>query len=539
MSRLRFACAAVALVACGDNTRVGGMTPGPDAGPPAITVQVADGTLLGKDLGDGTHAFLGVPYAAPPVGANRWRLPQPVVPWTGVLDARMKGSQCPQSLGFSGPSSVEDCLYLNVWVPPNASAHTPVFLWIHGGAFVFGSGGDAYYDGHVLAKTQNVIVVTINYRLGALGFMALAALDHEDAAYPSSGNYGIEDQFAAIQWVHTNIAAFGGDPTHVLLAGESAGGYSTCIHYASARTAGMFQTVISESGVCSAFANPHTDAVAVGAALATQLGCAQSTDADLLACLRAVDSQTILNMTTTPIESQTPGGPLFDPTSPLFWPNDDGVAYTGTLQQALAAPPSPRPLLLGTNHDEGTLFVSSIFAKPVTDEPELEAALAVRFSENNVAAIVARYPIASYASANDALAAATTDALFVCPARRTARAVVAAGAPVFRYEFQKALENPLLPSAGVTHSAEIPFVFGNDDYLLGMVGSSGAPLAAAMQDYWQRFGETSDPNGGPEPAWPPYAGSSDPYVVLDVPIGTGSALESDACDFWDGLSISL
>ena len=505
-----------------------------------LHVQTAEGTLQGKNLGDGVRAFLGVPYAAPPTGANRWRPPQPVAPWSDIRDARMIGSQCPQSLGFSGPGGDEDCLFLNVWTPPSPPPQgAPVFVWIHGGAFVFGAGGDPFYDGDALAAKLGVVVVTLNYRLGALGFLAHQALDHEDPAYASSGNYGIEDQYAALQWVHRNIAAFSGDPAHVVLAGESAGGYSVCMHYAAARTADLFQTAISESGVCGAMLTPHELANASGGRIATQLGCTGMADADTLTCLRGKSTDELLATVTVPISSQVPGGPLYDPTTPLMWPNDDGLAYTGALADALAAPPAPRPLLLGTNHDEGTLFVSSIFAKPISTEPEYEAALAVRYGTANVAAIVQKYPVASFASANAALAAVTGDGLFVCPARRTARAIALTGAPVFRYTFQKALEGPLLPDAGVPHASEVAFVFGNDDFPLGMVGASGADLSATMQRYWTRFGNNGDPNGEGDPVWPSYGVRADPYQVLDAPISSAAGLESDSCDFWDKLSITL
>ncbi len=544
--RVALACV-LGLAACGGGNPT-------DAGGDAATslqVMTTAGPVLGKDLGNGVHAFLGIPYAAPPVGANRWRSPQPVTPWTEVRDARMLGSQCPQSIGFSGPGGLEDCLYLNVWTPPLFVANKtwPVFVWIHGGAFLFGSGGDAVYDGAKLAQ-YGMVVVTLNYRLGMLGFLAHPALDAEDTVHHTSGNYGIEDQLAALQWVHANIAAFDGRPESVTLAGESAGGYSVCTHYASARTTDLFHAAISESGVCASFTAPHADALAGGPVLAAKVGCTQTDNAALLTCLRAVSSDAMLAALKTPITSQSPGGTLFDPTTPLLWPNDDGVAYPTTMAAALAAPPAKRSLILGTNHDEGTLFVSSLFAQPVTDEAEYRTALAVRFAATDVDAIVAHYPVASYPSANDALAAVVGDGLFVCPARRDARAVTAAGATVYRYTFQQALESPLQPALGVPHSAEVPFVFGNDNYILGSIGHSGAGVAAYMQQAWTRFAGLGDPNSrfdsigsgegpGLEPPWPIYDAATDPYVVLDSPVTTAAGLKTDVCDFWDTRAVKL
>jgi len=176
--------ALLALVAC--------------SGGDELTVTIDSGTLHGGKTGTIRH-FLGIPYAAPPVGDLRWRAPQPVAPWQGTQQALQVSDQCPQSLSYSGPSDIEDCLYLNVWSPSGAH-DLPVMVWLHGGAFIFGSGGDKYYAGDHLAE-KGVVVVTINYRLGPFGFMALPQLDTEDSAYPTSGNYGLEDQRAALEWV--------------------------------------------------------------------------------------------------------------------------------------------------------------------------------------------------------------------------------------------------------------------------------------------------------------------------------------------------
>jgi para-nitrobenzyl esterase len=463
----------------------------------------------------------------------RWRTPQVVQPWTTTLEANGYSNECPQTLSFAGPSDTEDCLYLNVWAPPGAD-HLPVMVWIHGGAFIFGSGNDKWYAGQPLAA-QGVVVVTINYRLGALGFLAHPALDSDDPQFPTSGNYGLEDQRAALQWVNSNIAAFGGDPDHVTIFGESAGGFSACVHYLSSRTAGLFEAAISESGFCSTtvLAPGHALAESLGLDLGQQLGCPGSGQ-DALACLRAVDVDTILAATNLPpATSQTPGGPFYQAALlPDVLPNVDGYVIAAPLLDELTAGNfTPRPLLLGTNQNEGTLFHSSIYGKQVGTDADYQNALAVRFGSANVPAIIAHYPSASFATPNDALAEVSGDAFFVCPARATARGAARGGAPVFRYSFEHALENPFEAGLGVFHSSEVPFVFGNDDYPLGKIGASGAPIATAMQSEWTSFAKTLTPGGD----WPAYDPASDPYERFDDPSGPAAGLKSASCDFWDAL----
>ncbi|HEY1554385.1 MAG TPA: carboxylesterase family protein [Kofleriaceae bacterium] len=503
-----------------------------------LSVTLDSGDIHGLKVGT-MREFLGIPYAAPPVGDLRWRVPQPVAHWSKPLETTAFGNQCPQKLSYSGPSYDEDCLYINVWAPSGAH-DLPVMVWLHGGAFIFGSGGDKWYDGKKLAS-QGVILVTLNYRLGALGFLTHPALDVEDPQYPTSGNYGIEDQIAALQWVQRNIAGFGGDPKRVTLFGESAGGFSACLHYVSPAGQDLFAAAISESGFCTTtfLAPSHANSESQALTLAEQLGCPGS-DAGALACLRAVDSQTLLGATNLPPASaMMPGGPFYQPALlPNVLPNIDGVVIAQPVAQAFSAGQfAPRPLVLGNNADEGTLFHSSVYAMPVTDETDYEAALAVRFGASNVPAIVAQYPIAKFSSANAAIAAVSGDAFFVCPARATARGAAAVGAPVFRYQLNHPLENPFMMGLGVFHSSDLPFVFGNDNYPLGRVGSSGAALATAMQAYWIAFAKSYDPNSSGGTPWPMYDGT-DPYQTLDTTITSATGLKSDLCNFWDQLPVN-
>lgn len=506
-----------------------------------LEVEIDTGVLHGIQQG-GTRAFLGIPYAAPPVGADRWRPPQPAPSWDGVREVLSVGGQCPQTLSVTGAGGDEDCLFVNVWTPARSGERgLPVMVWLHGGAFVFGSGGDKYYNGRHLAERYGVVIVTVNYRLGPLGFLAHPAFAAEDPAYPSSGNYGLDDQLAALGWVQRNIERFGGDPARVLLFGESAGGFSTCAHYVSPRSEGLFARALVESGLCaSTIREPsRAEAEAAGVAVAQKLGC-PGTGPAAAACLRGQTVDALLAATgLPPVAEQPPGGPFYiGGNSSLLsaLPNVDGFVLRTTLREAFAAGGfAPRPLVVGTNRDEGTLFHSTFFAVEVASETEYRAALSRRFGPSNVAAIVARYPVAAFGSANRALAEVTGDAFFVCPARQTARGAAAAGAPVYLYSFERAPESSFLPGLGVFHSAELPFVFGTDPaFPLASVGETGRPTAEAVQAMWTQFAAAADPNGD-GPAWPAFDAASDRHLVIDAAITAAAGHKAAACDFWDGL----
>lgn len=504
-----------------------------------LEIQIDSGKIVGTQQGE-ARAFLGIPFAAPPVGDLRFKPPQPVEPWSEPRDVVQTGSECPQSFSLTGTGGEEDCLFLNVWAP-NSGSNKAVMVWFHGGAFVFGSGGETYYNGKHLAETYDVIVVTVNYRLGAFGFMAHPALAAEDPAYPSSGDWGLDDQRAAMQWVQRNIAKFGGDPKNVTLFGESAGGYGTCAHYLSPRSADLFARVISESGICSImFTEPSkAQAEAIGMSIADKLGCS-GTGAAAAACLRHASMEDLMKSTALPpagMQTMT-GGPLYFTGDPIgMRPNVDGFVVEKPQREAfLAGQFDPKPILIGGNQDEGTLFHSSIFAQEVPDETDYRAALERRFGAANVDAIVAKYPIASYPSPNRAIGEVTGDSFFACSARRTARALAAKGAPTYYYDFQQPVEGPFLPGLGVFHSSEIPFVFGTDPaFPLGKVGASGAAVAEAMQGYWTRFAKTGDPNGGGAPMWTPYDRASDTHLVFGATILEVAHFKDALCDFWDGV----
>jgi para-nitrobenzyl esterase len=336
---------------------------GPAAAP--TFVMTDKGPVQGTVSGS-SRLFFAIPFAAPPVGDLRWKPPAPHAPWTMPVAATAPGPACGQldaltAMSFDTSSS-EDCLTLNVWAPKAASTtKAPVMLWIYGGSFVIGSGGMSDYDGQKLSEATGAIVVTINYRLGPLGFLALPALHAEDPTHPSSGMYGFEDQRAAIAWTKSNIAAFGGDPTNITIFGESAGGISVCTHLVSPPSKGLFARAIIESGAYAiGLTATETAADAQGAALVKALGCDGKSDPDTLACMRAVKfDQVLLAMPASPFNIVTGGTSWGTVIDGLNLP-DDPVKLFGKNAFAMV------PTLLGTNTNEGSLFFA--FSNPVTSD---------------------------------------------------------------------------------------------------------------------------------------------------------------------------
>ena len=346
-----------------------------------------------------TDEFLGIPYAAPPVGALRWKPPQPTS-WQGVLQAGTLQSPCPQPAGpFAVASNNEDCLTLNVYAPRSASNRLPVMVWIHGGAFVTGTG--AIYDGSAMAQ-DGVIVVTINYRLGYLGFLANPALDAESPGH-ASGDYGLMDQQAALRWVRANAAAFGGDPGRITVFGESAGGQSVFDQLASPGAAGLFQRAIIESGAYAVHLPTLAAADAGGVAFAKTAGCSSTTDAS---CLRALPVAAILAQETgnSPTQFEPNVGTAILPVQPLL------AIGLGLFNRV--------PVLQGSNHDEERLFTALDYDVngALLAASGYAAAIAGLVGPRVAPEAAARYPLSSYASPDLAYSALGTDVAFACPA---------------------------------------------------------------------------------------------------------------------------
>ena len=488
--------------------------------PPSATTE--SGMVTGKNV-NGVNLFLGIPYAAPPSGNLRWQPPQPYGNFPGsILNATHFGSECVQSGGGS-----EDCLFLNVYQPANHPAHKliPVMVWIHGGAFVGGSA--SIYDPSLMVR-DGVIVVTINYRLGYLGFLAQPALDAEGH---EAGNYGLMDQQFALAWVQRNIAGFGGDPGKVTIFGESAGGQSVLVHLASPTSTHLFRGAISESGTYTEFqdyfdlivplATAETDGtsqVPSGAAVADAVGCTDQT----AACLRAVPASAF-----PPIQAQT------------IYPFVDGVLLTQTPTAAFTSGQfNQAPVIIGTNHDEWRYFVAEEYdlgpLGPLTDAEYADAVAVLDqlpVDSPTVQILVnTLYPLndfpppsASVMSAPLALGALGTDYIFACPARN-ADLLLAKTAPTWVYEFHDERALSLLSAVsfplGDAHSFELPYLFALEGINVRAMFFSGPQvrLSNTMAHYWTQFAKTLDPNFAGGPKWAQYAsGGSIQSLVAPTP----------------------
>lgn len=494
-----------------------------------VVIDTDKGAVEGFVDGSTRH-FFGVPYAAPPVGDLRWKPPAEHEGWSETLESFKKGRGCPQNNPLNGnfdASSGEDCLTLNIWAPEKPkSGSLPVMVWIHGGAFVLGSGSEAAYDGRNFSEATGAIVVGINYRLGPLGFLALPELKSEDGGHPSSGNYGIEDQRAALEWVKANIAKFGGDPGNVTIFGESAGGISSCLHLVSPQSKGLFHRAILQSGPCDT-ATDETDAMTQGATFVEKLGCAA--EPDVLACLRGKPTEEV--MAALPASTDFLGGET------RWFPVLDGHVIPEAASSVFASGDFEKvPVILGSNADEGTLFLQ-LAGVTIPDEATFEA-LAEQLAPGKGADVVARYPSATYGSAQAAATKAIGDAAFVCPTRRAVRALSAAGVDTYLYHFTYAPPGSLFGDLGAFHSAEVKFVFGNPGQLLPKApNEEELPMSQAMMGYWSRLGASGDPNGGDAFVWPKYDAATDENIVLDLTISKQSGLKKDLCDFWDTIDI--
>lgn len=511
------------LSACGRGGTAAPASPTPTGSADPTLVQTMSGAVRGAFAVD--HLlFAGIPYAAPPVGPLRWQAPTAPLPWQGVRDASKFGPRCVQDTrqdpDFGRPIS-EDCLTLNVWTPNRpATAHRPVMVWIHGGAFVNGSGD--IYDARWLADRGDIVVVTFNYRLGALGFLAHPAL----APGAQAGNYGLADQQAALRWVHSNIANFGGDPGKVTIAGESAGAMSVCDHLVSPASASLFRAAIIQSGPCQAQADVPT-AQRVSLDYAASVGCPdQHTAAD---CLRALPLSKLdrppwyYHIATDGLAGPVTGTPLI-PIDPMT------AAAQGRAAKV--------PVLIGTTHDEFTLFVASQYLR-LGREPDYPAALNNTFGPIG-AQIAQRYPVSRYGGdAALAYSAAVTDGVFACSTDRVAGSLTHA-APVYGYEFND--RNAPAPAplrsvpfpVGASHSLELRYLFD--------VG--GAPpldpaqnrLSNEMITYWARFVTTGAPQVDGQPPWPALGRNTadGPRMSLQTPEVHTFTDFADAhqCAFW-------
>jgi para-nitrobenzyl esterase len=475
----------------------------------------------------GVQAFEGIPYAAPPLGDLRFRPPAPHACWSDTLQATAFGNECPQIDVNDKVVGDEDCLTLNIWTPNTTpSAPLPVLFFIHGGGNTQGASSSPLYDGSYIAAHGPAVVVTINYRLGVFGFLAAPALDAA-SAQGVSGNYGILDQIAALQWTQRNIAAFGGDPSRVLLFGESAGATDTCVLLASPLASGLFSRALMESGGC----NQRTlaDSEQTDAAVVQSVGC--DTASDVAACLRALPAATLVQARKVPVDVANLGGLAYGP-------NVDGYVLPGEPLALIGAGTFNQvPFVVGSNADE----TAGLAPPPIADAAAYETALTKMYGATIAQAVLQEYPASAYPTPRQAYIAATTDADFVCPSRDYARAAATGGsAPVYRYFFTHALDHGVGKALGAFHGLELAFVFHTLGASAGYSASADEQaLADAIVGYWTRFAATGDPNGAGATPWPIYDTASDTYVQLDTTISAGQGVRTTNCDFWDYLEASI
>jgi para-nitrobenzyl esterase len=485
--------------------------------------------------------YLGIPYAKPPVGALRWQPPQAPLRWQTPRDASQVGGHCPQNASpFGRESATEDCLYLNVFAPNGKveqekngktklkkAKRLPVMVWLHGGGLIVGESDD--YDPSRLVA-RGTVVVTLNYRLGFLGFISHPALSAESPSH-SSGNYGLMDQQLALRWVQHNIKKFGGDPDNVTIFGQSAGGLSVHAHLASPLSAGLFDRAIGQSGAYNPTEPTLADAESRGLAFAHTMGCGENQTAE---CLRSLSVETLLAN-----QPQLPGAIV---------PNVDDRVLPQPINAAFESGQFNRvPVIEGSTHDEFTIFgklaIEDMF--PPLPASFYPLAIGLFLSQTGIQAdpfaVLAQYPLGTQTVAQG-LSKIGTDAIFACPARRAAQAL-SQHTSTFAYEFADPNAPQLfVPPAtfpyGAYHASDVQYLFDIPDLQNAPdLNATQRQLADAMVGYWTRFAGSGNPNGGGAVQWPGYTTANDLFLSLKPPapvVEAGFATDHK-CAFWDAL----
>lgn len=515
------------------------------------TVETETGKICGKEettnTGKIAEAFLGIPFAEPPVGENRWKAPAPKQSWEGIFSATQFGPICPQNAQTNTLPQSEDCLSINVWTPKERTdAKLPVMVFIYGGAFITGSSAIPLYDGSYLSANDNVVVVTFNYRVGALGFLMVKDQMTE-------GNFGFLDQQSALKWVNQNIDQFGGDSSNITIFGESAGAMSVGLHLVSApESKGLFQAGIMES-------NPYTipyknseHAEKIGNRLACLLGCKETLCLESVnaSCMRNKSAQEILNKQKAilPYADFLLEGELEDI---LLWaPIIDGSIIE---KQPMAGVDTvAQPIILGTNTNEGTLFVAPIWEKV----PKWLATVTYKevvklFFHERAQDVLQKYPPQDTATkTGEQLAQLVTDYAFTCSNRWVATTATkeAKEKSVYAYLFNHVSSFNIwqdIPACKdeVCHGDELPYVFHTADKLCSSTGEcthftpKEEKLSQEMGNYWTSFATDNVPHNGI--AWPPFNSQQNEYLVFQTPplkedpFQEGKPLYGSNCDFWD------
>jgi para-nitrobenzyl esterase len=487
-----------------------------------LEVAIESGVVSGIDTGV-TREWRGIPYASPPVGHLRWTGPSPVEPWLGVRDASEFRPDCIQLISEIDTVGTEDCLYLNVFAPAGeaTAADLPVMVHLHGGS---NSGFGPYRNASAFVD-DGVIVVTVAYRLGVFGFVGHPDLSMEQGG--ASGEYGLFDQIAALEWVQRNIAAFGGDPGNVTLFGESAGSFDATALVASPRGRGLFERAALQTEAFFPFYEPGPIAVAeeLGVGVADSVGC--SSAADVVGCLRGRPADQLV-VALGPLDVAPWMGGEILPRSP---------------RDLIAAQDDTVPLLVGSNREEATFFFEEAFTGAkysrgdyVLDTGRLVAPDAAR-------AVQSLFPVGAYDGALWAAVAAYTDGVYACPIR--ALALTSSG-PVWRYLYSHVYDNDeFLASLRASHFLDDPIMwhdaallegFGAGDYEFS---AAEAQLSAAMTGYWTNFAKTGDPNGAGLPEWTPFTAATRHVLEFDNSIELLDGWHDKECDFFDSAPLFI
>jgi len=491
----------------------------------------------------GAHNFRAIPYAAPPVDANRWKAPQTPQPWDGIRDATEFGPVCPQVPPVEGiwrrpdpqPEQSEDCLTLNIWTPDLGAANLPVAVWIHGGAFSSGSGRIPWYHAHNFSR-DGIVCVTINYRVSAFAFLYLDELNDD---FAGTGTLGIQDQIRALEWVQDNIASFGGDPGNVTIFGESAGGGSVGTLLAMPAAKGLFHKAIPQSGACH-WSHTRESATRVATRFLKDNGIEPGDTDSLLALPVDRVLETVVNFGRILVsELGDLFGEDFTGAAMPFQPVADGSTLPQRPIDAVnGGSASGVPVLVGTTKDEWRLFSA------MAGGGDAGHARAPRMLHNlceqkgrSVDDLIASYENATDGSEAEVRNAVETDRMFRIPAIRLAEAQVANDTPTFMYRFD--WPTPILGGRlGACHAIEIPFVFDN-------LTAPGAPeftggrapqeLATAMHKAWVNFMRTGDPSTPELPEWHRYDTASRSTMLLDEHCRLADDPQGDLRRVWDGL----
>ncbi|WAS96148.1 carboxylesterase/lipase family protein [Nannocystis punicea] len=508
-------------------TSVGPSGCGADVAPGPTIVQTTGGALEGQQLA-GVVAFRGIRYAEPPTGDLRLRPPQPRMCAPGLTPAMELGPRCPQVEKDAQGQVVatlgdEDCLTLNVWTPATGPGNRPVLVFIHGGGNATGGSDDPLYDGAALAGGRDVVVVTLNYRLGALGFLTADALAAESPEQVS-GNYGLLDQMLALQWVRDNIAGFGADPYTVMLFGESAGAVNTCSLIGSPRAKGLFDRAIVQSGSCNERTLTKYEADIAGPWLQAS-GCAEAPD--VAGCLRGLAIADILTL-------QPDGYPDVAALGQGWGPHVDGAVIPKPALEAMSeGTHNMMPLMFGANAHETAKAV------PPLTVAQYEALVQATFGPL-AAMVLAQYPAADYGDDGQAAyVALSSDLKFICGARRAARAAeVSQISPVFRYHFAyDGYDAPPNTAKAAFHGLELVYIFANWGAVLPEPAeyepnADDLAISQRLQGAWTRFAAAGDPAGADLP-WPAYVAADDNGALLDEPPDLFNGVRTEQCDFWD------